>query len=60
MPVCARVLPAQGSANLLRNATVKQVAESAGKTAAQVLLRWHLQRGVVVIPKVGARRFLGS
>ncbi len=22
-----------------------------GKTAAQVILRWHLQRGIVVIPK---------
>lgn len=30
---------------------LKAIGEKYGKTAAQVILRWHLQRGIVVIPK---------
>ena len=33
--------------------TVAKIAESRGKTPAQVLLRWLLQRGVVAIPGSG-------
>ncbi|AZB25001.1 aldo/keto reductase [Chryseobacterium bernardetii] len=40
-----------GNANLLNNADLKAVAEKYGKTVAQVILRWHLQEGFVVIPK---------
>ena len=28
-----------------------ELGEKYGKTAAQIILRWHLQRGIVVIPK---------
>ena len=28
-----------------------KIAEKHGKTSAQVILRWHLQNGVIVIPK---------
>ena len=28
-----------------------EVSKKYGKTSAQVVLRWHIQRGVVVIPK---------
>ncbi len=30
---------------------LKAIAQKYGKTAAQVILRWHLQRGIVIIPK---------
>ena len=31
--------------------TAKAIAEKLGRTAAQVVLRWHLQLGNIVIPK---------
>lgn len=40
-----------GTGRHLGNATVASVAAEAGRTPAQVLLRWCLQRGTVVIPK---------
>lgn len=35
----------------LRNETVASIAERTGRTPAQVVLRWHLQAGRVVIPE---------
>jgi diketogulonate reductase-like aldo/keto reductase len=40
-----------GTGRLLSNATVRRVAERAGRTPAQVLLRWCVRRGLPVIPK---------
>ncbi|WP_347219090.1 aldo/keto reductase [Chryseobacterium sp.] len=40
-----------GNANLLSNTDLKAIAEKYAKTVAQVILRWHLQEGFVVIPK---------
>ena len=40
-----------GTGEHLSNQTVAQVARRAGRTPAQVLLRWCLQHGVPVIPK---------
>lgn len=40
-----------GNANLLGNPDLKAIAGKYGKTVAQVILRWHLQEGFVVIPK---------
>ena len=40
-----------GVGNLLDNAAVTAVAEAYGKTPAQVLVRWSLQLGNVVIPR---------
>jgi diketogulonate reductase-like aldo/keto reductase len=40
-----------GIGNLLANATIGSVAEAHGKTPAQVLIRWSLQLGNVVIPR---------
>ena len=39
----------QGS--LLENDTVTSVADAHSKTPAQVLIRWHIQLGNIVIPK---------
>jgi len=40
-----------GTGRHLGNPTVKRVAERVGRTPAQVLVRWCLQRRLVVIPK---------
>jgi diketogulonate reductase-like aldo/keto reductase len=37
--------------NLLGNPALTQIADKYGKSPAQVVIRWHLQRGVIVIPK---------
>ncbi|OOB78081.1 MAG: glyoxal reductase [Epulopiscium sp. Nele67-Bin002] len=39
------------SPNLLIDPTIVEVANKYNKTPAQVILRWQLQRGVVIIPK---------
>jgi 2,5-diketo-D-gluconate reductase A len=38
-------------ANVLRDPTIEGVAERVGRTPGQVVLRWHLQLGLAVIPK---------
>jgi len=40
-----------GQGTLLTHPTVTAVAEGCGRTPAQVLIRWHLQIGNIVIPK---------
>jgi 2,5-diketo-D-gluconate reductase A len=40
-----------GQGSLLSNPTVTAVADAHGKTPAQVLIRWHIQLGNIVIPK---------
>lgn len=35
----------------LENATIREIAERSGRTPAQVIVRWHLQHGVIAIPK---------
>jgi 2,5-diketo-D-gluconate reductase A len=39
------------SGELLDNPTLRSIAEKHGKSIAQVLIRWHLQLGNVVLPK---------
>lgn len=41
----------EGRGGLFENPVLSAIGKKYDKTAAQVMLRWHLQRGVVVIPK---------
>lgn len=41
----------EGRGGMFELPELKTIAEKYGKTVAQVILRWHLQRGIVVIPK---------
>ena len=41
----------EGRKGTFENPVISQIGEKYGKTAAQVMLRWNIQRGVVVIPK---------
>lgn len=41
----------EGRGGLFGNPVLAEIAEKHKKTTAQVMLRWHIQRGVVVIPK---------
>jgi 2,5-diketo-D-gluconate reductase A len=43
--------PLARGGDLLREATIDRIAASQGRTPAQVVLRWHIQLGNVVIPK---------
>ena len=38
------------TAELLGDETIRSIAEAHGVSSAQVILRWDLQRGIVVIP----------
>ncbi|MFS0599348.1 aldo/keto reductase [Peribacillus frigoritolerans] len=40
-----------GRGNLLGEPTINHIAKKHGKSPAQVLIRWHLQHDLVVIPK---------
>lgn len=40
---------------LLQDPVVRELAEQVGRTAAQVVIRWHLHHGLVVIPKSAHR-----
>lgn len=45
----------QGKYPLLETPEVTDAASAHGKTPAQVVLRWHLQRGTIVFPKSSRR-----
>ena len=40
-----------GQGTLLEDTALKALAQKHGKTPAQVVIRWHLDRGYIVIPK---------
>ncbi|MFC9892599.1 aldo/keto reductase [Nocardia sp. NPDC127579] len=40
-----------GQGTLLDHPTIVAIAEELDRTPAQVIIRWHLQRGTIVIPK---------
>lgn len=41
----------EGRGGMFELPELKAIGEKYGKTPAQVMLRWHIQRGIVVIPK---------
>lgn len=41
----------EGRGGLFTDPVLEKIGAKYGKTTAQVMLRWHLQRGIVVIPK---------
>lgn len=46
---------ADPSEAVLKHAVIKRISGEVGKTEAQVLLRWGVQRGTAVIPKTSSR-----
>jgi len=42
---------AEGQSGIFENETLRSIGVRHGKSVAQVILRWHIQRNVVVIPK---------
>lgn len=40
-----------GRSNVLKNATVQEVAAAYGKSPAQICVRWELQHGILPLPK---------
>ena len=42
---------AEGKHDIFTNETIAEIGEKYGKANGQVILRWLLQRGIVVIPK---------
>jgi len=50
-----------GSGRLLADPVLEKIAKKHGKSVAQVIIRWHLQEGLVVIPKsVNQDRIAGN
>lgn len=45
----------EGRGGLFENPVLREIGQSHHKTAAQVMLRWHIQRGIAVIPKTTHR-----
>lgn len=41
----------EGRGNMFSNPVLQKIGDKYNKTVAQVILRWQLQRGIVVIPK---------
>jgi len=51
----------KGSGLLFKDPTILALAEKYGKNAGQIIIRWHLQRGIIVIPKsVHQDRIVGN
>ncbi|MFT8311464.1 MAG: aldo/keto reductase [Sporolactobacillus sp.] len=40
-----------GTGTVLKNPSIMNIAEAHDKTAAQVILRWHVQHGIITIPR---------
>lgn len=42
---------AEGQNGIFENGTLRAIGAKHGKSVAQIILRWHIQRNIVVIPK---------
>ncbi|MHA7181209.1 aldo/keto reductase [Arthrobacter sp. MDB2-24] len=49
-----------GRGNVLQDPVVGRIAAELGRTPAQVILRWHLQHGILTIPKASSRERIAS
>ena len=49
-----------GQTVVLEDPVIVRIAQEHGRTPAQVVLRWHLQLGVIVIPKTVSRERMAS
>jgi 2,5-diketo-D-gluconate reductase A len=49
-----------GRGNVLADPDIARVATGLDRTAAQVILRWHLQHGILTIPKASSRERISS
>lgn len=45
---------------ILTNSVITDLAEQKDRSPAQIVLRWHVQNGLVVIPKAATRRHLAD
>lgn len=41
----------EGRGDMFTDEVLSEIGVKYGKTVAQIILRWHLQRGIVIIPK---------
>jgi 2,5-diketo-D-gluconate reductase A len=51
---------AEGRHGLFTNATLAMIGKKYNKTVAQVSLRWHYQRGIVVIPRSSKKEHIAE
>ena len=48
----------QSNGLLLRDAVINKIAEAHGKSAAQIIIRWHIQEGFSVIPGASNQNYI--
>lgn len=56
----AQQMKAEDEPSLLENETIQKIAEKHNASPAQILIRWHLERGTAVIPKSTSKDHLLS
>ncbi|USI72048.1 aldo/keto reductase [Sphingomonas morindae] len=47
-----------GQAQILQDPVITRIAEKHGRSAAQVVIRWHLDQGIITIPKAADRKHM--
>lgn len=45
----------EGQRDIFHNRLLSKIADRYGKSTAQIILRWHIQRGTIIIPKTVSR-----